>query len=98
MIGELMAVMQHDVINPISPILSHFDEQTRLDWSWTNWFSNFTSFFTIIPIIIISLVVYIFLRNNNTADSSSSEQVYYHQPFSFIPPTPESTPAIRRKT
>jgi hypothetical protein len=99
MIGELMAVMQHDTINPISPILTHFDEKTRFDWSWTNWFSNFTSFFTIIPILIICLVIYIFcLRNNNTADSSSSEHVYYHQPFPFIPPTPESTPAIRRTT
>ncbi|EFX81340.1 hypothetical protein DAPPUDRAFT_102339 [Daphnia pulex] len=31
MIGELMAVMQHDTINPISPILTHFDEKTRFD-------------------------------------------------------------------
>ena len=35
MIGELMAVMRHDEINPITPILAHLDENSRFNWSWT---------------------------------------------------------------
>ena len=99
MISELMAVMQHDAINPISPILSHFAEQTRFDWSWTNWFSNFTSFFTIVSIVMICLIIYLlFSRFTNTSASSSSEHVYYHQPVHTNQSPPELMPAIRRTT
>ena len=93
MIGELMAVMRHDEINPITPILAHLDEHSRFNWSWTNYFSNFTSFFTSIPLFIIIFAIYVIYNRNRNSDSSQPQRTNI-----TINPMAEEPPAIQRST
>jgi hypothetical protein len=93
MIGELMAVMRHDEINPITPILAHLDEHSRFNWSWTNYFSNFTSFFTFILLFIIIFAIFVIYNRNRHSDSSQPQRTNI-----TINPMAEEPPAIQRST
>jgi hypothetical protein len=93
MIGELMSVMRHEETNPISPFLSHFEEQSRFDWSWTNWFSSLTHFLTFIPFLFIIIAIYIICFRKPNTHSSPSE----HMNLTINPLVPERR-TIRRMT
>ncbi|KAK4045670.1 hypothetical protein OUZ56_033453 [Daphnia magna] len=72
MIGELMAVMRHDEINPISPILSQSQEKSRFNFSF-NWLTNFFSATSFIFLITAFALIYFCLKRRQ--NSSPIEQI-----------------------